>query len=983
MRKISAVAVALCLLLAITGAIAVPHQSPFHVASDAQASDGANVATFRKHNDTQDSFNLIDLVAQSSQHSIFLRLLQRTRLIPTLNRLQEFDDGTGLTMLAPTDDAFLTKKDVERQALAQTESSGGIGFWEYLLSPDNVSSAAEGPVWHQNRLIAKDNINAVARQHLLYHILNYTLPFSVSSDTGSHSPAASLPEQGKPQLHITMHFPSRRMLTEPTHPGRIPVPDEEDHGGLLGDEGQRLRIAARAFGECRPFDASRMVNAELAFGTEVDGSGGATSLSEDWRSKNGVLHSIDAVLDLPPPLEHILNRHPSLTSLLELLDAKTIHTLSTVPHLTLFLPSSDAFSKLTFLERAYLFGPFRKAVQDRLKLLGWHMSGLGLGDRRPVYATNIREAHQASLTTTLGGSIDVKADAEDGHITVLQATVQQEDILTENGVVHIVDELVLPFGDLDMSIEKHLLALNASKFVDLVYSAGLEHYINRPAHHQSDGMEPFTFLAPRDDVIETWLQMSSVSGMKAPKGPTLEEVVRYHILPGLIRPTDLEDGMLLGTELSNWKLRQGRQRMPVQVDDTMTSSDRKGNGDVGFGDANVLRDAVEVDGRAMIYIISHLLQPPSDPVQTAVSFLALSTFVATIFSADLTSPVQKAPGITYLVPTNDAFTGLGLAMNYLLLPDSQPLLQALVEYHAVDKIAYMSDFAASETRYPTLLSYLGADVVIKREKGGTVSVRKPGQPEGIRANIVKGDILTNTGVIHEIDRVHIPFDLTIRDLLKGVKADAMEDLMTQAGYEHILDSTYSNSTTDNSAANYVVLVPTDSAFTRVNLSAILESPETLKRLVQQHIIPLGGSTALADLLPDGKRDDLDLKDESSFGTLLDKLNGGPSRYGSISFRKVQPVQSDRLSPRPKYRVADSDLPSEDGLGWMVGIKDTRGSSSGQHHSARIFAFGREARALRQYGSLIRPDIGGVLQIDAVLMPYEPTWFYRCMYEVNI
>ncbi|SJX60294.1 uncharacterized protein SRS1_11608 [Sporisorium reilianum f. sp. reilianum] len=969
-------------------AIQAKHQQPLQV-PDQPLTD----TTARKGNDSV-SFNLLDLLSQSPDHTILVRLLQRTRLVPTLNRLQEFDDGTGLTILAPTNDAFLRKRD---EQIAQRDSAVGASshspaFWQYLLdhNDDQASrqlSTSSQCIWNDGVCVESDNVNAVARQHLLYHILNYTLPFSLSDDTGSHSPSAPLPQPGRPEMQTTLHFPSRRMLTEPTHPGRVPIPDQEDHGGLLGHHGQRMRVA---LDQDKDKDKDRSLLSSLSrfskskrdtlrFGADERGRGGAKSLNEDWRSKNGVIHHIDSVIDLPPSVEHLILTHPRLERLRRLVSSETLKSLNTVPHLTLFLPDSDAFDNLSVLELTYLFGQYSQAALDRLKLLGWHMSGSGLGDRSPVYSANIRAAGHATLPTALGGSVSVEADETDDTIKVMGAQVLQEDILTENGVIHIIDDLILPFGDLDMSIEATLLALNASRFVDLIYEAGLQRYIDKPAHLQRQDQDTFTFLAPRDDVIDAWCPDHALPRPSAPslaqyrKGPALEEIVRYHILPGQIRPGDLANGMLLNTELFDWKLREGRQKMPVTVDDS-SASDRKGNGDVAFGDANVLREPVEVKDAATIYVVSQLLQPPSDPIQTAVSYLSLSTFVATVFSADLKKAVERAPGVSYLVPTNDAFTGLGLAMNYLLLPESQHLLQALVEYHAIDKIVYKSDFVEQEVEYPTLLPTLGAKLAIRRQKSGAIHVHKAGQPNGTASLVVKGDILTDTGVIHEVDRVQIPFDLTIRDLLKGAKADTMEDLMVQAGYEYILNSTVPANQTFESSTGFMVLVPTDSAFTKVNLSAILEDRDLLVRLVQQHIIPLTDDKAVDVLLPDGRGDDIGMKDESSFATLLDQSQGGSSSYGQVSFRRVPASSTSRYRRRP-YRSLSLDDPDSDGLGWLVGIKNTRGSPASRH-SATVMAFGHEARAVTGDVRLERAPVGGVFQIDTVLAPYEPSWFYR-------
>lgn len=168
--------------------------------------------------------------------------------------------------------------------------------------------------------------------------------------------------------------------------------------------------------------------------------------------------------------------------------------------------------------------------------------------------------------------------------------------------------------------------------------------------------------------------------------------------------------------------------------------------------------------------------------------------------------IQRAPGVTYMIPNNDAFSGLGLAMSYLLLPESQPALQAVIQYHAIDQVLYLEDFPRNETVYGTLLPDPAGKLSTIRFKNGTVAVRRPDQGSETVAKVLRGDILTNTGVIHEIDRVQIPMDLTIvrtfiplqpsleamltfsvyarsqRHLLKGAKADTMEDLIVQVRF---------------------------------------------------------------------------------------------------------------------------------------------------------------------------------------------------------
>lgn len=410
-----------------------------------------------------------------------------------------------------------------------------------------------------------------------------------------------------------------------------------------------------------------------------------------------------------------------------------------------------------------------------------------------------------------------------------------------------------------------------------------------------------------------------------------------------------------------------------------------------------------VVGDSIIYLISSILEPPSSVVTEAVSDLRLSTFVASVYAASLDKVLARQPAITYLVPSNNAYESLGLVMSYLLLPIARPELRALVKYHAVDEVVYLDEFPlGGAKRYPTLDS--GAEIYIERDnENGTLSVHGPttgGLPangETRDANVVEGDILTATGVIHIIDQVELPpeLDININKLLLGAKANTMVDLIHAANMSWVLEGkqppvepegllksgknkrrSKREAKTDRA---YTILCPTDKALARLNLTYYLANPcvhlslaslsshplttlyfsysPALKALVTLHIIP---TSAFAPLTPDGRP--LPLTDEVTYSTLYDVRSGGPSQYGQVAFR----------------RWGDD--------GWLVGIKSARGTN-GLSDSARVVAYGRASpwffdaegaggdggkvsRAPRLAGG------GGVLTIDSVLVPYEPGWFRR-------
>ena len=373
------------------------------------------------------------------------------------------------------------------------------------------------------------------------------------------------------------------------------------------------------------------------------------------------------------------------------------------------------------------------------------------------------------------------------------------------GVIHTVPSLLLPSGSLSLTAEKYLIALNCYRFVDLLRSVNLSHYVQLPSGEPSfSGTAAYTILAPRDDAFEfdEWTNLP-------PKGSeALKEILEYHIVAGRWLNKDLTDGMLIGTELRGDDRKGKRQMLEVNVADygggktkpaffsmlgigTQAKKDHGSAGVVGFGGASIIGEPVQV-GDSIIYVLASILEPPSTLINTALSNLQLSTWVAASYAASLDKILSSAPAITYLVPSNTAFSNLGLIMSYLLLPNSRDELRSLIRYHAIDEIAYINDFPTSGSkRYPTLD---GAEIYVERAHNGTTIHGPtiggfPANGDYRDARIVEGNTLISTGVLHVIDQVELPpsLDITIGKLLRGAKANTFVDLIRSANMSWVLE----------------------------------------------------------------------------------------------------------------------------------------------------------------------------------------------------
>jgi solute carrier family 25 (mitochondrial carnitine/acylcarnitine transporter), member 20/29 len=261
------------------------------------------------------STTLVDLLSADADYIQLLRLLQRTRLIPTLNKLN------GSTLFAPTNDA------IQRYAL----------FTDYLALTD---------------IEPNDNINERVRQQLLYHLLNYTLPVFP-------------PQDSQVETYNTLHFP--RIPPElpsedpPSPPPWVPLP-----GGSLNNESQRLRAAVRADSTGYTEEPTAYIN------VDAWGQGGTPVVKPAVQGTDCLLLGIDDVLELPPSLGSIIRDTPSLSYLSTVLPESQMKSLENDPGLTVFLPEDDAWDDLHPVIKMYLESPF--AIGDLRWIVGMHVA---------------------------------------------------------------------------------------------------------------------------------------------------------------------------------------------------------------------------------------------------------------------------------------------------------------------------------------------------------------------------------------------------------------------------------------------------------------------------------------------------------------------------------------------------------------------------------------------------------------------------------
>ncbi|KAJ2919313.1 hypothetical protein MD484_g1154, partial [Candolleomyces efflorescens] len=809
------------------------------------------------------STTVVDALGADPDYVSLLKLLQRSRLIPTLNRLE------ASTIFAPTNDAV--KRYVDKDSL-----------WKSILEDD--------------AFVVTDNIQERLRQQLFYHLLNYTLP-ATSSFSGV-------------QTHDTLHYPSLDLQPPsrepPPNPPWMPVP-----GGSLGGKPQRIRVASDDTG--------------VRVGVDSFGRGGANWVKKAVDASNGVVIGIDTLLDPPSNLARIIEEQPSVSYFKKILGPEVVTKLNSTANITLFLPVDEAWDALDPYERLYLESEF--AADDLRRILNMHA----------VIEDDVKwsDSFQSGLSVTTLDGTKLKIVPSDSQTKVGDADLVQPDIYASNGVLHLVSSLLIPPNALQLTPEKYLLALNCTTFVSLLHSVELTSLIN-------DTDPEYTILAPTDDIFS----ILGDSDLPERGSEELKKLLQYHFLPGRWTPNRLENGTLLETELVEQGLGGGRQVLSVDV--APEDPKKKRPKSISFAGAGVIGEPVRVNN-SMIYFISRPLTPPADPLETALPYLDLSSFLAAVLSSSKADTLKTRPRTTWLIPRNEAFKRLGLLVsNHLLSASAKQDLENVLLHHTLSSIEYATELAKGQHTYGTLE---GTDVSLETTKNGTMYVGASGGWTGLKAEITPRNWLTRTGVIHEVSDILIPrsVEITIEKLVRAAKGNTMTTLVNKAGFEWVLNGTappegtkwWADQKLDNSG--WTLLCPSDDAFKNINLTQLYADEAAMKEIVEQHLIPVPSSPSDDTPFDDKKSKDKPLYndrplifDDSTYSTLRSVL----SVYGDLFFQK-----------------------REEG-GYVVGIKGARGTE-GDEDYARVVGWGR---------STTGGGVGGVIQIDRLLVPYHPKWW---------
>lgn len=248
--------------------------------------------------------------------------------------------------------------------------------------------------------------------------------------------------------------------------------------------------------------------------------------------------------------------------------ADLVDTLKGEGPFTVFAPSDEAFAKLPEGTIAELLKPENKPKLQAI--LAYH-----------VVPGSVKAADVVKLTgaqSVQGQQIDI-AVTDDG-VTVDGANVVKTDIHTSNGVIHVIDSVILP-SDKDI-VETAVAAGSFESLVAAIKAAGLVETL------QGEG--PFTVFAPTDDAIAALPEGTVEELLKPENKDQLAAILTYHVVPGRVMAADV-------VKLKSARTVQG-QEIAISVND----------GKVMINNANVVSADIDTTN-GVIHVIDAVILP--------------------------------------------------------------------------------------------------------------------------------------------------------------------------------------------------------------------------------------------------------------------------------------------------------------------------------------------------------------------------------------
>jgi len=468
--------------------------------------------------------------------------------------------------------------------------------------------------------------------------------------------------------------------------------------------------------------------------------------------------------------------HDSLVAALTQADLVT--TLQGTGPFTVFAPTDQAFTDAGIVLEDF---DTQEEIDVLTDILLHHVFA---GE---VASSDVSDGMMASMVN--GDKVKFSVDST-GAVMVGPATVTIADVQASNGVIHVIDKVLMPPVDIPATAQStgiHTSLVAAVIQADLLPTL------------QGDG--PFTVFAPTDQAFTD--AGIDLADLDTPEGKaTLSDILLYHVVSAEVPAANVTDCMLATAANGD----------PLSF--------TVGNG-VMVNDANVtMTDVISTNG--LIHVIDKVLMPtdtPNNIPRTAQCTGIHNSLVAGVLQAELLETLQGPGPFTVFAPTDQAFADAGIDLAALDTPEGKAALSDILLYHVVGAevpAANVSEcMTATAVNGQQLAFSVGDDVMVNN------------------ATVTTADVATSNGIIHVIDKVLTPMDAP-NNIPRTAECTGIHDSLVAAVVQAELLETLQG------PGPFTIFAPTDQAFADAGIDlAALDTPEgkiALSDILLYHVV---------------------------------------------------------------------------------------------------------------------------------------------------
>jgi transforming growth factor-beta-induced protein len=375
-----------------------------------------------------------------------------------------------------------------------------------------------------------------------------------------------------------------------------------------------------------------------------------------------------------------------------------------------------------------VFAPTNDAFADLLEELGFaNLEAIPVPLLTQVLLYHVVSGEVPSSAVTTGyvptnadgvasSKLQVYVQRNGANITLdSRAAVTAADIEASNGVIHVIDKVILPNDLVGAAIANP----NFSILVQAVVKANLVDALK--------GLTGATLFAPTNDAFVALLGELGFASLDDVPVPTLTNILLYHVFAGApVKAADVTTGYVPS-------LSPGPNSSTVSI-----YLEKNGGVKIDNRATVIAADVITTNG--VIHAIDKVILP-NKIVQMALNDASFSSLVAALVHAELVDAVNGDGPLTVFAPTNAAFAALLTALGADAITDvDKATVAAVLLDHVVSGNVRSTGLANGNV--PTL----GGDNIVVSGLPGAPKLNGD-------INITAVDIQGTNGVFHRIDKV--------------------------------------------------------------------------------------------------------------------------------------------------------------------------------------------------------------------------------------